>query len=63
MKAIANYKQLVDSEPKYIKAFFYWVWTNSDQDKLNEDYENRPEKFKNRHKKSLKNDADKTGAF
>jgi len=42
-KAIANYKQVVDHEPDFIKAFYGWTWQNLDGKKMMEAYENRPE--------------------
>ena len=54
LKAVANYKQLVDKEPDFIKAFLYWTWQNLDRDKIMENYEKHPEKLKQRHNKSPK---------
>jgi len=36
LKAVANYRKLVESDPDFIKAFFAWTWQNMDGPKVME---------------------------
>lgn len=46
LKAIVNYKQIVDEDPGFIKAFMAWTWQNLDREKIMENYENATDEFK-----------------
>ncbi len=46
LKAIVNYKQLVEEDPDFIKAFMAWTWQNLDREKIMENYENAPDELK-----------------
>ncbi len=44
LKAVVNYKQLVDKEPNFITAFLHWTWKNLDRDRIIENYEKHKQK-------------------
>lgn len=46
LKAVSNYKQLVEDDPDFIKAFLAWTWKNMEGSKVMEAYENRLERLR-----------------
>ena len=46
LKAVANYRKLVESDPDFIKAFFAWTWQNMDGPAIMEKSKNLPPKLR-----------------